>query len=383
LQGRFQKFVTMNAYDKAPKGFTYEHPLIRIETDQGVEGIGAGLGFGTAVPPNKDYIDSLRTLIGANPFDLYQMENGRITGRSAAFAPVLEKNRHLDGPLYDLIGKLSDRPIWHLIGDSVRERVPIYDSTMYFSDIWFKDRGVRAVAEEAEESVKSGFNAMKIKLGRGDKWMERTAGDKRDIEVVHAVREAIGPNVQLMTDPNYGYRGRFDDAWRLIYETRGDNLYWMEEIFPETVADYQGLRDKMAKPDIKTLIAAGEHVRNIDVFKPYLQPTRLMDVLQMDIRQGGFLDNIQLARMAAAAGAVAIQHNWASQIGSIMAMHISRAVEAVPMAESDRSTCDVLLAGGYEFANGKMQMPSKPGLGVGIDEQVYAAKCKPTEIVIA
>jgi L-alanine-DL-glutamate epimerase-like enolase superfamily enzyme len=325
----------------------------------------------------------LKGLIGANPLDIYEMDGGRITGRAGNYAALLKTYRHLDGPLYDLVGKLNDRPVWGLIGNSVRDRVQIYDSTMYFSDIWFKDAGVRAVVDESQESVKSGFNAIKIKLGRGDKWMERSAGEQRDIEVVNAVRAGIGPNVMLMADPNYGYRGRFDAAWRLIYETRADKLYWMEEIFPETVTDYRGLRDKMAKANIKTKIAAGEHVRDINVFKPYLQPTRLMDVLQMDIRQGGFLDNIELAKMAAAAGGVAIQHNWASQIGTIMAMHLSRAVEAIPMAESDRSTCDVLVLDGFKFSGGKMELPTKPGLGISIDEAVYSAKCKPTEVFIS
>ena len=369
----------MNAYDKAPKGYTYEHLLLRIETDQGVEGIGAG----TSALPNKAYVESLKLLIGASPLDVYRMESGRVVARAPAFAALLKNNRHLDGPLYDLIGKLTDRPAWRLIGDSVRERIPIYDSTMYFSDVWFKDVGVRAVVEECQESVKFGFKGIKIKLGRGDKWMEQAAGDQRDIEVVHAVREAVGPNVLIMADPNYGYRERFDAAWQLIYETRADHLHWMEEIFPETVSGYQGLREKMAKADITTLIAAGEHVRDINVFKPYLIPNRLMDVVQMDIRQGGFIDNVELAKMASAAGGVAIQHNWASQIGSIMAMHLSRAVEATPMVESDRSTCDVLIIEGYKFADGKMEIPSKAGLGIAIDEQVYAAKCKPTEIVVA
>src|SRR5581483_2800091 len=375
LQGRFHKFVAMHAYDKAPKGYTYKHTLIRIETDQGVEGIGAG----TYTLANQAYVESLKPLIGANPLEIYQMDGDRIIGRSSAFASLLEKNRHLDGPLYDLIGKLTNCPAWRLMGDSVRDRVLIYDSTMYFSDVWFKDRGISAVTDECQEAIKSGFKAIKIKLGRGDKWMERSAGEKRDIDVVHAVRETVGPDVLVMADPNYGYRGRFDAAWQLIYDTRADHLHWMEEIFPETVDDYRTLREKMAKANIRTLLAAGEHVRDINAFRPYLTPTRLMDVLQMDIRQGGFLVNIALAKMAASAGAVAIQHNWASQIGSIMAMHLSRAVEAIPMVESDRSTCDVLVADGFTLSNGKMEMPSKPGLGIGIDEQVYAAKCKPTE----
>src|SRR5215469_7436236 len=112
LQGRFHKFVAMNAYDKAPKGYTYEHTLIRIETDQGLEGIGAG----TYAPPDQSYADSLKPLIGVNPLDLYQIDHGRIIGRAPSFSSLLQRHRHLDGPLYDLIGKLTDRPVWRLMG---------------------------------------------------------------------------------------------------------------------------------------------------------------------------------------------------------------------------------------------------------------------------
>jgi D-galactarolactone cycloisomerase len=379
MQGRFHKFVAMNAYDKAPKGRTYEHTLIRIETDAGVEGIGAG----TYAISNGKYAESLKPLIGQNPFDLYRMDESRIVGRAPALADLLSKNRHLDGPLYDIVGKLTDRPAWRLIGNSVREKIPIYDSTIYFSDVWFKDRGVQAVTDECREAIQSGFNAIKIKLGRGDKWMERDAGDERDIEIVNRVREAVGPNVRVMADPNYGYRGHFDTAWRLLSQTKQANLYWMEEIFPETVDDYRRLREKMANAGLKTLLAAGEHVRDVHVFEPYLQPQRLMDVLQMDIRQGGFLDNIELAKVAAASGAVAIQHNWASQIGSIMAMHLSKVIEAIPIVESDRSTSDVIQTDGFHFENGVMTMPAKAGLGIAIDEKAYELQCKASEIIVS
>jgi L-alanine-DL-glutamate epimerase-like enolase superfamily enzyme len=369
----------MNAYDKAPKGYTYEHSLFRIETDQGVEGIGAGNygNFATA-----ESAAAFKPLIGANVFDLYRMDEGRIVGRSPAFAPLLARYRFLDGAFYDLIGKLTGRPAWQLIGDSVRERVPAYDGTLYFSDIWFKDRGIRAVVEECEEAVRSGYSGLKIKLGRGDKWMERKAGEERDIAVTRAVREAIGPNVKLMADPNYGYRNRLDAAWRLLHETRDANLHWMEEIFPETVDSYSSFKSKLAEAGMTTLLAAGEHMREPREFEPYLKPKRIMDVLQLDIRQGGFLDNAEVARMAGAAGGVAIPHNWGSQIGVIMGLHLARAMQSVPMTESDRSTCDVLVTDAYQFNKGTYKVPSTPGLAIGIDRDVYDRKCKPSEIIV-
>jgi D-galactarolactone cycloisomerase len=379
LQGRFHKFVAMNAYDKTPKGHTYEHTLIRIETDQGVEGIGAG----TYSLADGSYAASLKPLIGANPLDLYTMDSGRVTGRKPAFADLLTKNRHLDAPLFDIIGKLEGKPAWKLIGDAGRERVPVYDGTLYFSDVWFRDRGIRAVVEECQEAVRSGYKGVKIKAGRGDKWMPRKEGDDRDIAVVHAVREAIGPDTLLMVDPNYGYRNQFDAACRFLKETRDARLHFMEEIFPETVESYTKLRASMRDAGVRTLMAAGEHMRDIRSFEPYLKPARLMDVLQLDIRQGGFLDLARLAKMAGEAGAVVMPHNWASQIGIFMGVQLGMAMKAVPMAESDRSTCDVLLANDYRFENGAITPPSKPGMAIGIDEDVYKAKCQPNEIVVA
>jgi L-alanine-DL-glutamate epimerase-like enolase superfamily enzyme len=380
LQGRFHKFVAMNAYDKEPKGHTYEHTLIRIETDQGAEGIAAGTYANMA---SAEYGATLKPLIGADVFSLYRMDSGRIVGRESAFAPLLAKNRHLDAAFYDIIGKLTGRPAWSLIGDSARDRVPVYDGTLYFSDIWFRDRGIRAVVEECEEAVKSGFTGVKIKLGRGSKWMERKAGDERDIAVTKAVREAIGPKVMLMADPNYGYRGQFDAAWRLLSETREAKLYWMEEIFPETVENYAQLKDKLDGAGMATKLAAGEHMRDIHQFDPYLRPKRLMDAVQLDIRQGGFLDNAALAKAAGEVGSIAVPHNWASQIGVVMGLHLARAIPSVPMTECDRSTCDVLVADAFRFRDGAFETPSKPGLGIGIDEEVYKKKCQPSEIVVS
>jgi len=67
--------------------------------------------------------------------------------------------------------------------------------------------------------------------------MERQQGKRRDIEVVRAVREAVGPACSYMADPNNGYRNDREAAWRLLSERRQPS-HWIEEIFPENVVDY-------------------------------------------------------------------------------------------------------------------------------------------------
>ena len=379
IEGRFHRFVAMNSYDRAPKGHTYTNTLVRIGTDQGIEGVGVM----EYAAPNDTFKQSVRALIGANPLEVYEMQQGRIEKRSPRFSDLLSNFPHLDGPLFDLIGKLTGKPAWQLIGPSVRERIEVYDGTLYFSDVWFRDRGVRAVVEETDEALKSGYIGMKYKLGRGWKWMEKDAGLKRDIEVIQAVRKASGPKTKILADANNGFQKDFEGAWRLMEATQNANLYWMEELFPEDVAQYTELRSRMEKAGMKTLVADGENVKHPDQFKPYLKPHRLMDVLQMDIRRGGILDNIAMAQMGEDAGAISVPHNWGAQVGLYMGLHLAKAVKSVTAAEDDRSTCDVLQADGYEFKGGYYTVGDAPGLGLRVDEKAYADKYKPGEMVIS
>ena len=378
IQGRFHKFVAMNSYDTAPKGHTYTNHLIRIATDAGAEGVGA-MGYAA---PDEAYRAALKGLIGADPLAIFTMQDGKVAGQAPAFASLLTKYPHLDGPLLDLLGKFVSKPVWKLLGEAVRDRVEVYDGTLYFSDVWFKDRGVRAVIEEAEEAVKSGFLGLKFKVGRGWKWMPPAAGLERDIEVLIEARKAAGPDVKILADANDGYRNDFEGAWRLMRETKGANLFWMEEIFPEDINRYAELRRRMAEEGIRTHIADGENLREPEAFKPYLKPPRAFDAVQMDIRVGGMLANRELARMAGAAGAFSVPHNWASEIGKYMGLHLAKAIKEVTAAEDDRSTCDVIRAEGYEFRQGYYIVSDSPGLGLSINADIYKEKYAPSETVI-
>jgi D-galactarolactone cycloisomerase len=378
-EGRFHKYVAMNAYDKAPKGHTYLNTVLRVQTSSGVEGTGV-MGYPL---PDAAFLAALKPLIGADPLELYHMESGRIVERNQRYSATLKRYRFLDGPLFDLVGKLTGKAAWQLIGDPVRDRIEVYDGTLYFSDLWFKDRGVRAVVDEAEEAQRSGYRAVKLKLGRGFKWMDKDGGLRRDIEVVRAVRKVVGPGMRLMADANDGYKGDRERAWRLMAETAESKLYWIEELFPEQVEEYNWLRDKMQKAGIQTLIADGESIDQAADFDSYLKPKRLMDVLQSDIRRFGFLDNLAVTRRAEPAGAVVMPHNWGSHTGFLMALHMAKAVKNIPGAEDDRSTCDVFTTDGYEFRDGSYTVSTKPGLSHHIDESVYAMKCEANQVVVS
>ena len=379
IDGRFHKFVAMNSQAARPAGHTYTNTLVRIFTDQGVEGVGV-MDYDQ---PNPAFLQALKSLVGTNPLELYEMRDGRIVGRAASHAAVLGRHMHLDGPLFDLIGKLQGVPAWKLIGGPARPAVPVYDGTLYFSDIWFRDRGVRAVLEEVEESLKSGYQGMKFKVGRGWRWMDKDAGLQRDVEVLRAARKLTGPGVRLLTDANNAHLNDFDRAWRFLNETADLNLYWFEEPLPENVELYSRLKDRMEQAGLKTLLADGENIREVRAFEPYLKPRRLMDVVQMDIRRGGFLGCLEMARMGERAGAIAVPHNWASQVGGLMGLQLGRAYQNVTAAEDDRSTCDVILTEGYAFRNSAYTVPDAPGMGIHVDEKLYQQKYRAGEKEVA
>ena len=117
--------------------------------------------------------------------------------------------------------------------------------------------------------------------------------------------------------------------------------------------------------------------------QPYLEPQRLVDVVQLDIRKSGLVDNLEMARMAGKAGAQSVPHNWSSRVGMLVGLHLAKASPHIPAAEDDRSTYDVMLAEGYRFRDGFYTIPDEPGFGIRVNEKVYAEKYRANEVVIA
>jgi D-galactarolactone cycloisomerase len=213
--------------------------------------------------------------------------------------------------------------------------------------------------------------------------MEMNAGIQRDIDIVRTVRKAAGPKLKILTDANNAYQENFEGAWRFLNETQDLNLHWIEEAFPESVEGYTRLKNLMEKAGMKTLIADGENFRDPRAFRTYLQPRRLMDVLQLDIRRGGFLGCLEMAQLGEPAGALSIPHNWASQVGVLMGLQLSKAAPSVAAAEDDRSTNDAIITEKYLFKNGFYTVPEAPGLGIELNEAVYRQNYQGKEIVVS
>jgi D-galactarolactone cycloisomerase len=347
------KYVGKNSHLDDHGDRTGDDVLI-LETDQGATGFGSG-----RITP-----EAARKLVGLPLSDLWNRDTGSVGALGRA-----------DHALFDLVGKVLNVPAWTLLGGQGPEWVPVYDGSIYFNDLLpqYQARGVARLVEEAEQGRERGFRAFKVKVGRGFKWMEKDAGFRRDVEVIRALRKALGPEIKLMVDANNGFD--LDGTLRWLDAVGPEDLYFVEEMFPEDVEQDLALREAIRAKGWKTLVADGESAREPEHFAPYLE-AGVLDVLQPDIRAFGLSLQWSLSRRMAARNSPArlAPHNWGSFLGGPMQLVLARGIPNFLIAEIDWSTSDLFDASAFEVRDGRMRVPDRPGCGLVLNAEVFRRK---------
>jgi L-alanine-DL-glutamate epimerase-like enolase superfamily enzyme len=328
--------------------------MVRLFTSAGVEGLGNCRADEAAVAE----------LVGKPLADCFDPTGPRATVLGAATMPI-----------WDLAGKVLKQPAYQLFGGRGPERVKVYDGSIYFADLLpqFAERPLDRFKEEVDMGRELGHRAFKIKIGRGAKWMDRAAGDRRDIDVVRTIREHAGPDVTLGVDANNGYD--LAGAKRFLDEAGPLKLAFAEEMFPETVEECLEFKAFIREQGFDTLLADGETQSELDVFKPFIE-RQAIDVLQGDMNHFGFEGILQEAAWAQPQGIRVAPHNWGSLVGFYMQLHVGRAIENLYMAEHDPLTADMLTVEGYEIADGAASVPDAPGFGLALDEEKFKSRAK-------
>jgi L-alanine-DL-glutamate epimerase-like enolase superfamily enzyme len=337
-------------------GDTGSDRMLRLETNMGLVGLGncrAGE-------------EQAAKLLGRNPFDLYDQEARRMTGPLGVGTM----------PLWDLAGKVLDKPVYELLGGAGTERVPCYDGSIYFADLLpqYEGRWRDRFREELDMGLERGHRAFKLKIGRGAKWMPRAEGDARDIEVVKTFRAHGGPEILIGVDANNGY----DLAGtKRFFEQVGDqDIVFAEEMFEETVQDCLAFKSFLREQGLKTLVADGETQGDLEVFKPFIA-ARAIEVYQADMNRFGFEGILTEAAWAKEQDLRVAPHNWGSLVGYYMQLHVGRAVSNFYRAEQDPLTTPVLIADGYSLKDGEATVPDTPGCGLSLDEERFAREVRP------
>jgi len=349
LHTRRSKLAGKNAV-RGVHGSTSRDRMVRLFTNVGVEAVGRCW---------KDK-KSLAPLLGKNPFRDFDLGSRQMPGPLGSRTMVL----------WDLAGKLLKKPVYELLGSGQGGKVPVYDGSIYFADLLaqYAGRWRDRFKEEIDMGLKAGHRAFKIKIGRGHKWMDRQAGDDRDIEVVQTIRKHAGDEVLLGVDANNGYD--LEGAKRFLDRTGDLRLAFFEEPFPEQVEQCLELKRFIAKRGLKTMLADGEGQDNLAAYRPFVD-AKAIDVLQGDMNHFGIEGILAEAAMARSEGILVAPHNWGSLLGLYQQVHVGLAVPNFYRAEHDPLTSDVLTADGYRIESGLCTVPDAPGFGLAIRESRF------------
>ncbi len=353
LVGRRPKMVGKNSRIGV-HGDSAADRMVRMIASDGTEGIGSCRANEQALQP----------LLGKPIRELFSAETQQVI--------VLGRE---DMPAWDLIGKHFQKPVYELFGGAGARQIPVYDGSIYFADLLpqYENRWRDRFKEEIDMGLARGHRTFKVKIGRGNRWMPRAEGDRRDVEIIKLIRGHAGPAVRIGVDANDGYD--VAGAKHFMQEVGDLDIAFSEEMFPETVAHCLELKAFYRDHNWKTLLADGEGQREIEGFKPFIA-AQAMDILQGDMRHFGFADILQEAAWAEPQGLLVAPHNWGSLIGFYMQLHVGRAITNFYAAENDPLESDVLVADGYAIADGLATIPDSPGFGLALNETAFASKAK-------
>ena len=343
------------SWDTRPRTF-FPATIVRVTDNMGRVGIGSGDSM-------YGFADYERYFIGEDPTDLE---------RHAAVLSNIEFHAGrpwpLDIALWDLIGKIEERPVWDLVGGRA-SRVRAYASSGVH-------RPVDEMVSVARRVRDLGFPAFKVRFGRPQL--------DDDLAVVSAVRDALGDTLDLMVDCNQGWRMPWDTQapWSLDHATlvaqrlEAEAVYWMEE--PLHRGDYDGMAELRQRVGIR--IAGGELTREPYEFRELL--TRdCFDVFQPDAAcTMGITGLRHLAREVEAAGKVFTPHTWGNGIGVMANLQLTAGATAAPFVEfpfdpPEWSTArrDYIVTETIEAdGDGWIHLLDRPGLGIELDEAVLA-----------
>jgi L-talarate/galactarate dehydratase len=333
-------------FNRSPSPATMDFVTLELGTDDGLVGVGVTF-FGAALNNAlRTAVDDLaRLLIGDDPIEVEKIAAKlRLAAGSAGpggiFTLALSA---IDMACWDLKGKAAGTSVCELLG-GLRDRAPTYASGALIRPF-----PISYLAEAGPKLVEMGFRQMKMQCGS-----EATVGES--VERVRVMREAIGPDIDLMCDINQLWSvNQAIDIGKLVEPY---HLFWLED--PTAHDDYAGLA--RIADNLTTPIAAGEYHYGIVPFRHLLE-ARSIDIVMIDlVRVGGITQWMKVAGMAEAFNLPVVSHLIPEvHVHLISAIPNGLTVEYMPRLH-------LLVEETPAIENGEIVVPKKPGLGLTFDQ---------------
>ena len=331
--------------------------FVKIETDQDVHGWGEA-ALVVQTPTIAQAVTMLSPLlIGENPSNieylwqkmfLFHRYRGGVILNSAISA--------IDQALWDIKGKVLGAPVYQLLGGAVRTRIRTYSGA--------------GNLEQAKRLVDYGLTGIKT-----HSWYADNNLDERKVipwfqDHIAEMRQELGDEIDIMVD-NHG-RSRPSLAIRQIQAIKDYNLLFFEEpVPPDNIDVLKLIRESRPTTDIAT----GERYLNRWQFKDIIQK-QLVDVIQPDICHcGGISEMRRIASLAELYNIQVAPHNPKGPIATAANLHVCAAIPNFLILEHVHPTplFQEILTETFQMKSGYYDLPSKPGLGIDLDEDIIAA----------
>jgi L-rhamnonate dehydratase len=330
-----------------------------VEAEDGSIGIG-----NAALAPDlvKAAIDQYYAplVIGEDPFDYAYLwekmyRRTHAWGRKGIGMTAISA---VDIAIWDLMGKLVDKPVFKLLGGRTKEQIPVYYSKLYADS-------VEAMQAEAEEAMKSGYTGYKSRFGFGPK--DGMSGMRENLKRVEALREVIGYDNDLMLECYMGWN--LDYTKRMLPKLVKYEPRWLEEpVIADDIHGYAELNNMGIIP-----ISGGEHEFSLMGFRQLLD-LKAVSVIQYDTnRVGGITAAQKINALAEAYQVPVVPH-----AGQMHNYHLTMANVNCPMSEYfpvfdvevGNELFYYIFEGDPEAENGFLQLDeSKSGLGIEISDK--------------
>lgn len=361
--------IVLRFWDVPEKAGYTDAMLVRVETDEGIEGIGeidgpplVQLGLIRTVHPGTWWRGLEERLVGENPLEIDRLwdkmySHSIFYGRAGLIVSAVSG---LDFAIWDIAGKHYGEPVYRLLGGRGKQGSGII--TPYASVAPFGS-SEEEVAKKCRELVKkAGYIAAKFHnhpMG---------VDDKKALRLIKRAREELGNSIAMMLDAANHYETK--DAIKFARSIEPYDIYFLEA--PLHCDNLEGYAKLTSSTTVQ--IAAGEEQTTRLQFIE-LMDNGMVDVIQPDpIWVGGLTECRRIVRLAQDRGVLFVPHCDKSAINYVANLHLGAAVPNCPYAESPISTPPVYKAIVNERfepgSDGRIKLPERPGLGITLNKKL-------------
>jgi galactonate dehydratase len=333
--------------------------IVRIRTDDGLEGIGEGTINYRVRAIHGAVQDFAMYLEGKDPRQIERHWQALYRNSFFRGGPIqMTALSAIEQALWDIRGQALGQPVWDLLGGAARDRIAVYTHAGGPSPA--------AAAERALQALEHGHRALKLGIPGAVEPVLDERAVRETVAVIRAVREAVGPDVKLMIDCHA--KPTPPVAIRLANELAPFNLLFLEEpIPPENIDALATVARSSPVP-----IATGERLYTRWGFREVVEK-QAAAVLQPDLgHAGGILETKKIAALAETYYASIAPHNPRGPGVTMASLHVAACTPNFLIQEMVHHDPlrEEMFVETLDVRDGYVQLPSAPGLGLRFDERL-------------